>query len=1283
MKDKFKILHVEDVVSDAELVARTLKRQHFLFDFLVIDTEEEFVYALDNFFPDVILCDHSLPAFNSFGALKIIKDRRLNIPFIVITATMSEEVAMNVVREGAEDYVLKDRLNRLPFVVANAIDKYRFEKDRKKLIDDAYQNEAGIKSELKKLSDKLLLVTKAAGIGTWEFDPYKQQFTNDDILFDIYGLDPAKFNGSIEMWSSFIHPQDKEYVLYEFQQALINKPTLEISFRIIRADSEIRFIKAITIAQEGDDGKVVRLVGTNQDVTASKITEFEIRESEEKYRSFFENSLDGILITATNGKVISANPAACDMFQMTEAEICHVGRFGLMDTFDNLMTEVVAGRRNIQKAKGELTFIRKDGTWFPGEITSSKYFRANGEERTSMIIRDITERKEAEAAILESEAFSRGVLDSLNSHIAVINKSGTILKVNRPWIEFALNNGGSQNNVYCEGANYFTVLHNRTDLQENSRQSDLERIQQVLNGQSEEYYLEYPCHSPAEQRWFYMRVRKFEGSEPLAVVEHFNISERKKAEESLDTTSHELKKALTELEKIMHSSLDIICSIDEEGRFVNVSSAAKSIWGYEPDELAGARYMEFVFFADKEHTSKVAARIISGVPVTMFENRYVRKDGSVVPMLWSAKWDNEAKMMFCIAKDATEKKKMEAAFNSEQQRLQELFTHAPASVGVFKGRDHVFEMANDQYLQLSGRKDIIGKTVREVFPEVENQGLFELLDQVFTTGIPFTSNERLIQVDKKAEGQLEDIYLNFVYHPYRNNENVIEGVFFFAVDVTEQVEARKKVEESEKRFRQLIEDLPEAVYTCNAEGKIELYNNAAVKLWGRKPVIGKDYWSGSHKAYYINGAPIVPEEGPMALAIKTGKAHFEFEVIIEHPNGEKRFARANPIPLFNKAQKLVGAVNMLVDITDLKLIEEKLRTSNERYQIVTKATNDGIWDWNLSTNEIYWNKSYERMFGYKNLNQKLDADSWFDKIHAEDRERVKTGVLNIINNGGSLWEDEYRYLTADGGVAIVYDRGYLMYDEGGKPTRFVGAMEDISQRKKIENEREYLIEHLVKSNNDLKQFTYITSHNFRAPLSNLIGLLSLIDQSTLSEANKEILNMFEISTQQLNKTINDLIQILIIKNNINVNIVNNNINDVLNDVCNSLSYEIAEVDCTINRNIGVENIVLNKSYLESILINLLSNSIKYRSPNRKLVIDILTEKKANGEILIMIKDNGSGIDMKRHKDQIFGLYQRFHGNKEGVGLGLYMVKTQIMALGGKIEVQSSEDVGTEFLITFK
>ena len=177
--------------------------------------------------------------------------------------------------------------------------------------------------------------------------------------------------------------------------------------------------------------------------------------------------------------------------------------------------------------------------------------------------------------------------------------------------------------------------------------------------------------------------------------------------------------------------------------------------------------------------------------------------------------------------------------------------------------------------------------------------------------------------------------------------------------------------------------------------------------------------------------------------------------------------------------------------------------------------------------------------------------------------------------------------------------------------------------------------------------------------------------------------MFKTSTLQLNKTINDLIQILIIKNNVNVNVANNNISDLLEEVSNSLLHEINEIGCVVNKDLQVETICFNKSYLESILINLLSNSIKYRSPNRRLQIDISTQRKASGEVVMTITDNGIGIDLNRHRNSIFGLYQRFHTNPDSVGLGLFIVKTQINTLGGSIDVDSEIDKGTTFHITFR
>src|SRR3569623_1752862 len=142
MDQILRILHLEDLSSDAELIDRELKKGGLAFEKLVVDQKEEYIEGLKRFKPDIVLSDHSLPAFNSNEALAVLKQLNINIPFILVTATVSEEFAVNIIKRGAEDYILKDRLQRLPSAVRNAIEKNKLEQEKQKFIEEVIENEA-------------------------------------------------------------------------------------------------------------------------------------------------------------------------------------------------------------------------------------------------------------------------------------------------------------------------------------------------------------------------------------------------------------------------------------------------------------------------------------------------------------------------------------------------------------------------------------------------------------------------------------------------------------------------------------------------------------------------------------------------------------------------------------------------------------------------------------------------------------------------------------------------------------------------------------------------------------------------------------------------------------------------------------------------------------------------------------------------------------------------------------------------------------------------------------
>jgi PAS domain S-box-containing protein len=172
------------------------------------------------------------------------------------------------------------------------------------------------------------------------------------------------------------------------------------------------------------------------------------------------------------------------------------------------------------------------------------------------------------------------------------------------------------------------------------------------------------------------------------------------------------------------------------------------------------------------------------------------------------------------------RKEAEKRIKAEQQRLHDLFMQAPAIIAVLRGPTHIYELANPLYMQVVGQhRDIIGKPIRVALPELERQGVYELLDAVYQTGKPFLGNETQVLLDRKGDGTLEEVYFNFVYLPAHNAKGEVDGILVHAVDVTEQVKAREEIKEREARFRALAENIPNLAWMANPDGWIYWYNS--------------------------------------------------------------------------------------------------------------------------------------------------------------------------------------------------------------------------------------------------------------------------------------------------------------------------------------------------------------------------------------------------------------------------------------------------------------------------
>lgn len=223
---------------------------------------------------------------------------------------------------------------------------------------------------------------------------------------------------------------------------------------------------------------------------------------------------------------------------------------------------------------------------------------------------------------------------------------------------------------------------------------------------------------------------------------------------------------------------------------------------------------------------------------------------------------------------------------------------------------------------------------------------------------------------------------------------------------------------------------------------------------------------------------------------------------------------------------------------------------------------------------------------------------------------------------------------------------------------------------------------LIEKNNRLEQFTYIISHNLRSPVARLYGLSDLLPHSPNDQEKQEIIRRMINTTNELNQTLIDLRQILDIQK-INTSVLSEiDLNLLTNKIMGILETEIKETDAVIHRELEVKKIYSLQAYVESIFYNLIVNAIKYRHPDRPPSITIKSYDE-KGWAVISVTDNGMGIDMAKYKGQLFSLYKRFHLHVEGKGMGLYLVKTQVEALNGKIEIESEEGKGTSFYVYLK
>jgi PAS domain S-box-containing protein len=523
---------LEDSEADAELVQRILKKVSPHYVFKVAMTKESFMEGLESFKPDVILADNSIHSFDAKEALHIVNHHSLNIPFIMVTGAVSEEFSADIVKQGADDYILKDRLSRLPKAIDDALKQRRMETEKLAAIQALLKSEVNLKAIFDSASEAFIL-TDTEGVIKDFNNRAKDTILHiaemvidrgQSIFYFIEDFRREYFEAVIEKILSGDSVQyDKLYT-----SPLGKTHWINYSFSPVKKGQEITGICI-----------------TGRDITARKMAE-QLKEFEHNnLYALINNTNDLMWSVDRNFKLITSNHAF-DELVMVVSGVKPVKGANILKELSN-MEKIFRFKECYERAFNGETFTEIEYTHQPIELWSEVSFYPiyEGEDviGTACFSRNITERKKTEDKIRLSTERMSAILNTLPANIALLDENGYIIEVNDSWKRFADQNGYAGAD-HCINDNYLTISKKAMGLEEKDGIAVALGIQKVLKKNIKEFIYEYSCDAPDLRRWFRMVATPLQEQEYAgAVVMHVNISEiRLLEEERLRGIKEEQKK---------------------------------------------------------------------------------------------------------------------------------------------------------------------------------------------------------------------------------------------------------------------------------------------------------------------------------------------------------------------------------------------------------------------------------------------------------------------------------------------------------------------------------------------------------------------------------------------------------------------------------------------------------------------------------------------------------------------------------------------------------------------
>lgn len=516
---------------------------------------------------------------------------------------------------------------------------------------------------------------------------------------------------------------------------------------------------------------------------------------------------------------------------------------------------------------------------------------------------------------------------------------------------------------------------------------------------------------------------------------------------------------------------------------------------------------------------------------------------------------------------------------------------------------------------------------------------------------------------------LRSFYENH-YGPILDQQHQVIGLSVLVIDISQLMRNESTLRLSEEKLRSVLNSLPDTIFKINHAGYYLEFLSNGIRHGHAASLIGANVRDNFDKE--------TADRYMLAITDCLKNGHIDtFEYALEE-NNNMQYYQARVVP-FNQQEVLV----MVQDIT----LRQQKDDALIKLSLIAKHTSNAVIITDAEGKIEWVNEGFTRVTEYvleevigKKPGVLLQGKETDADVQAFIRERIRSNMpfeaelINYTKSGKKYW------------VSI---NAQPIFNNAGEVIKFFAIESDITERKLAEikiieqNTRLTAIaENLTRKNTQLEEFTQIVSHNLRSPIGNVSALIEHLNSTTDEGERQDIINHLKSSSEALMKTMNELNEVLKIKYAGHIEKQRVDLQAVLDKVIGMLQLQIMQIGATVTADFSKAPYVYYPViYIESIVLNLLSNALKYYSPDRKSFVHFETWREEN-QIFMRITDNGLGIDLARYGHQVFKLRKTFHKHPESRGVGLFMIRNQIEAMGGEINVISDVNIGTTFLINF-